>query len=172
MDMINVWSHSAATAAFERKPCNPAPGFSNVWQNLRLMQRIAGAMGRRCCRSTLRVQQLRRRPRSGRALPCPALFVLGNQDVMTPRAPRGADRRLPRRDRCAVGRRRSLADAERPDQVLTALKDLPPARSHPRQLQQAEAGTRALLDAVNWDTYWLYVLTEMALSCRRGRRSC
>jgi len=41
MDMINVWSHSAALAAFERKPCCPGPGFSNAWQNLRLMQRIA-----------------------------------------------------------------------------------------------------------------------------------
>ena len=45
MDMINVWSHSASIEAFQRKPSNPGPGFSNVWQNLRLMQRIAARDG-------------------------------------------------------------------------------------------------------------------------------
>jgi len=43
MDMINVWSHSPALAPFAVRPGNPAPGFNVVWQNLRLMQRIAAA---------------------------------------------------------------------------------------------------------------------------------
>ena len=45
IDMINVWSRSP-TAAFERKPSDPGPRvYSNVWQNLRLMQRIAQGAG-------------------------------------------------------------------------------------------------------------------------------
>ena len=40
MQMINVWSHSASIGGFDRKPSTPAPGFSNAWQNLRLMERI------------------------------------------------------------------------------------------------------------------------------------
>ena len=45
MEMINVWSHSASISAFDRKPSSPGPGFSNVWSNLRLMQRVAKRNG-------------------------------------------------------------------------------------------------------------------------------
>ena len=45
MDMINVWSHSASIASFAARPGCPAPGFNVVWQNLRLMQRIARVNG-------------------------------------------------------------------------------------------------------------------------------
>jgi pimeloyl-ACP methyl ester carboxylesterase len=45
MDMINLWSHSAGVAPFAARPGNPAPGFNVVWQNLRLMQRIASVNG-------------------------------------------------------------------------------------------------------------------------------
>jgi pimeloyl-ACP methyl ester carboxylesterase len=125
MDMINVWSHSAALAAFERKPCCPGPGFSNVWQNLRLMQRIA----RRDGPDVLPLDFAACNSYAGgldaaRALHCPALFVLGQQDVMTP--PRAAlalieacpDATVVRVD----GGGHSLM-SERPDQVLAALKD-------------------------------------------------
>ena len=44
-DMINVWSHSPSLAGFDRKPSAPGPGFSNLWQNLRLMQRIVRCNG-------------------------------------------------------------------------------------------------------------------------------
>jgi pimeloyl-ACP methyl ester carboxylesterase len=125
IDMINVWSHSAAAAAFERKPSNPGPGFSNVWQNLRLMQRIARRDGPNvlpldfaACNTYARGLE------AARALRCPALFVLGSQDVMTP--PRAAQSLI---TACAdstvvelEGGGHSLM-AERPDQVLTALRD-------------------------------------------------
>jgi len=125
LDMINVWSHSTSTAAFERKPNNPGPGFSNVWQNLRLMQRIARRDGAdvlpldfAACNSYAGGLE------AAQALRCPALFVLGSQDVMTP--PRAAQALI---NACADATVVQLADgghslmAERPDQVLAALKD-------------------------------------------------
>jgi pimeloyl-ACP methyl ester carboxylesterase len=125
MNMINVWSHSASTDAFERKPSNPGPGFSNVWQNLRLMERIANRGGT----SVLVTDFAACNAYAGgleaaQALRCPALFILGDQDVMTP--PKAArslidavvDRKVVKVD----GGGHSLM-AERPDQVLEALKD-------------------------------------------------
>jgi len=89
MEMINVWSHSASIAGFDRKPSNPAPGFSNAWQNLRLMERIARRNGGEvlstdfaaCSRYAAGLE-------AAAALQCPVLFVLGAADVMTP--PRAA----------------------------------------------------------------------------------
>jgi pimeloyl-ACP methyl ester carboxylesterase len=89
MDMINVWSHSPSIEGFDRKPSNPGPGFSNVWQNLRLMQRIHAHDGSEvlpidfaaCNRYAGGLE-------AAAALECPVLFVLGNSDVMTP--PRAA----------------------------------------------------------------------------------
>ena len=112
LDMINVWSHSAALAAFERKPCSPGPGFSNAWQNLRLMQRIA----RRDGPDVLPLDFAACNSYAGgldaaRSLPCPALFVLGQpgrDDAAARRA--GTDRGLSRRDRRADRWRRALAD--------------------------------------------------------------
>jgi len=137
LDMINVWSHSAATAAFDRKPCNPGPGFSNVWQNLRLMQRIA----RRDGPTVLPIDFAACNTYAGgldaaRALRCPALFVLGLQDVMT--SPKAAQ---PLIDACAdatvikvEGSGHSLM-SERPDDLLTALR-----RFAARVLAAAPAG--------------------------------
>lgn len=89
LDMINVWSHSASIQGFDRKPSNPGPGFSNVWQGLRLMQRIHARDGRdvlpvdfaNCNRYAGGID-------AAAALKCPALFVLGASDSMTP--PRSA----------------------------------------------------------------------------------
>jgi len=125
MDMINLWSHSAALPAFTRKPANPGPGFSNVWQNLRLMQRIAAAQGPdvlvtdfAACNAYAGGLE------AARALRCPALFVLGRQDQMTP--PKAAqaliaacaDARVVTLDGCG-----HAAMAEQPDAVLAALRD-------------------------------------------------
>ncbi len=123
MDMINVWSHSASTAAFERKPSNPGPGFSNVWQNLRLMQRIA----RRDGPDVLPIDFAACNSYAGgltaaQALSCPALFVLGELDSMTP--PRSARPLIDAMADATVvhvaGGGHSLM-AERPDDVLRAL---------------------------------------------------
>jgi pimeloyl-ACP methyl ester carboxylesterase len=123
MDMINVWSHSASIAAFERKPSNPGPGFSNVWQNLRLMQRIA----RRDGPDVLSIDFAACNSYAGglvaaQALRCPALFVLGELDSMTP--PRSARSLIDAMANATVvqvpGGGHSLM-AERPDDVLRAL---------------------------------------------------
>jgi pimeloyl-ACP methyl ester carboxylesterase len=85
MDMINLWSHSGSVQAFDRKPSNPGPGFSTIWQNLRLMQRIERVSGAdvlpkdfaACNRYAAGADTIR-------ALTCPVLFVLGSADAMTP----------------------------------------------------------------------------------------
>jgi len=124
MDMINVWSHSASIEAFQRKPSTPGPGFSNVWQNLRLMQRIASrdgpevlALDFAACNAYAGGLE------AARSMSCPALFVLGQQDLMTP--VRSARSLI---DACAdatvvvlEGGGHSLM-SERPDEVLAALK--------------------------------------------------
>lgn len=125
MDMINVWSHSAALPAFTRKPANPGPGFSNVWQNLRLMQRIAAAHGPDVLPTDFAAcNAYAGGIDAARALRCPALFVLGEQDQMTP--PKAAQALIAA---CADARVVTLqgcghaAMAERPDAVLAALRD-------------------------------------------------
>jgi pimeloyl-ACP methyl ester carboxylesterase len=124
LDMINVWSHSPATAAFERKPCNPGPGFSNVWQNLRLMQRIEQRDGRAVLPTDFAAcNAYTGGLDAARALRCPALFILGGLDTMTP--PRSAQSLIEALADATVvrvaGGGHSLM-AERPDEVLFALK--------------------------------------------------
>ncbi|MEP6608856.1 MAG: alpha/beta hydrolase [Burkholderiaceae bacterium] len=85
MDMINVWSHSAATRAFDRKPSSPGPGFCNVWSNLRLMQRIAQRNGTEVLQADFAAcNAYRRGPQAAAELVCPALFILAESDTMTP----------------------------------------------------------------------------------------
>ena len=97
MDMINVWSHSPALAPFAARPGNPAPGFSVVWQNLRLMQRIAAVNGADVLPTDFAAcNAYDGALDAARALQCPALFVLGERDQMTP--PRAAQSLI---DACA-----------------------------------------------------------------------
>ncbi len=85
MDMINVWSHSASIAAFDRKPSSPGPGFSNVWQNLRLMQRIAQRNGSDVLHADfVACNSYQRGAQAAAELSCPVLFVLSASDSMTP----------------------------------------------------------------------------------------
>lgn len=83
-EMINVWSHSASIAAFDRKPSSPGPGFSNVWSNLRLMERI-GSVGRDVLHADFSAcSAYRGGLRTAAAIGCPVLFVLAAADSMTP----------------------------------------------------------------------------------------
>ena len=85
MDMINVWSHSASIRAFDRKPSSPGPGFSNVWGNLRLMQRVAQRNGSDVLRADFAACNAYQRGAQAVAeLTCPALFILAASDSMTP----------------------------------------------------------------------------------------
>lgn len=125
MEMINIWSHSGSIEAFHRKPSNPGPGFSNAWQNLRLMERIA----RRNSDAVLAVDFAACNAYGGgleaaRALRCPALFVLGTNDTMTP--PKAAQALIDAAADATVARVTAGGHSlmsERPDEVLQALKE-------------------------------------------------
>lgn len=124
MDMINVWSHSAAIAPFAARPGCPAPGFNVVWQNLRLMQRIARVNGPAVLPADFAAcNAYARGLEAARALRCPALLVLGAADQMTP--PRAAQ---PLIDAIADKTIVTLPDtghammAENPDGVRRALE--------------------------------------------------
>ena len=85
MEMINVWSHSASIAAFDRKPSSPGPGFSNVWSNLRLMQRVAQRNGVDVLNADfVACNAYQRGVEAATELKCPALFILSASDSMTP----------------------------------------------------------------------------------------
>jgi pimeloyl-ACP methyl ester carboxylesterase len=84
MDMINVWSHSPSIRAYDRKPSNPGPGFSNVWQNLRLMQRIGQRAPAALNADFVACNSYRGGVEAAAQLTCPVLFVLGASDQMTP----------------------------------------------------------------------------------------
>lgn len=89
MDMINLWSHSASITPFAVRPGNPGPGFSIVWQNLRLMQRIAHQHGPQVLPTDFAAcNAYAGAAAAAAALACPALFLLGATDQMTP--PRAA----------------------------------------------------------------------------------
>jgi pimeloyl-ACP methyl ester carboxylesterase len=125
MDMINVWSHSPALAPFAARPGCPAPGFNVVWQNLRLMQRIAAVNGAgvlpvdfAACNAYGAAIE------AAQALPCPVLFILGARDQMTP--PKAA---------------RSLIDACAQPQV-----ELLPATGHAMMAENPDGVRRALAD--------------------------
>lgn len=76
-DMINQWSH----ARLVHRPGTPGPGFSVFVQNLRLMERQApGVLLNDFAACNAYAGGLER----AAALRCPALFVLGERDAMTP----------------------------------------------------------------------------------------
>jgi pimeloyl-ACP methyl ester carboxylesterase len=76
-DMINQWSH----ARLVHRPGTPGPGFSVFVQNLRLMERQPpGVLLNDFAACNAYGGGLER----AAALRCPALFVLGERDSMTP----------------------------------------------------------------------------------------
>ncbi len=85
MQMINVWSHATSIAAFAPRPGCPAPGFNIVWQNLRLMERIAARNGPAVLPTDFAAcNAYAGGLDAAAALTCPALFISGGADVMTP----------------------------------------------------------------------------------------
>jgi pimeloyl-ACP methyl ester carboxylesterase len=114
-DMVNIWSHSTYAA----KPSNPGPGFWIVGQNLRLMQRIKpGTMHADFNACNAYDRGLER----AAAISCPALLVLGADDVMTqPRAARDLQAALKHARTVNVSACGHAMMAERPDAVLEAL---------------------------------------------------
>jgi len=125
MQMINVWSHSASIAPFAAKPGNPGPGFDIVWQNLRLMERIARVNGPAVLPTDFAAcNAYTGGVRAAQALRCPALFISGSADQMTP--PKAARLLI---DACAdrtvvlLPAAGHAMMAEDPDGVRVALQD-------------------------------------------------
>jgi len=113
--MINAWSHSG----YAHYPSNPGPGFWVIGANLRLMQRqkpgvlhadFAACDGYRT--GFERAAQVK----------CPALFLLGARDAMTPaRAGRDLARAVPNSTVVTLGSAGHNLMGEKPDEVLEAL---------------------------------------------------
>ena len=113
--MINAWSH----AAYAHYPSNPGPGFWVIGANLRLMQRqkpgvlhadFAACDGYKT--GFERAAQVK----------CPALFVLGARDAMTPeRAGRDLARAVPNSAVVTLDSTGHNLMGEKPDEILDVL---------------------------------------------------
>jgi pimeloyl-ACP methyl ester carboxylesterase len=120
-DMVNIWSHSA----YAHYPSNPGPGFWVMGENLRLMQRQPpGVMHVDFAACNAYVNGLA----AAAAVACPALLLLGRRDVMTPpRAARELARTLKQSKAVEISGSGHALMAEKPDEVLDALREFLPA---------------------------------------------
>ncbi len=115
-DMVNIWSHSA----YAHYPSNPGPGFWVIGENLRLMQRqkpgvmhVDFAACNAYQNGAVASAQVR----------CPALLILGKRDIMTPpRAAKEIVQALPDKRIVEIAGSGHALMAEKPDEVLDALK--------------------------------------------------
>jgi pimeloyl-ACP methyl ester carboxylesterase len=119
IDMVNIWSHSSIA----QKPSAPGPGFYVPSGSRRLMQHVAKNNTANvfftdfsACNAYANGEA------AAQALHCPALFLLGRKDMMTP--PKAASTllaALPESTRVIVDGSGHALMAEQPDQVLDAL---------------------------------------------------
>ncbi len=123
MDLINGWSFSPSIAPFAARPSNPGPGFNVVWQNLRLMQRVAQRNGEHVLgRDFAACNAYAGGLEAAAAITCPVLFLLGAADQMTP--PRAAQGLIEALSRARVARLPGVGHAlmaEAPDAVRDTL---------------------------------------------------
>lgn len=113
--MINIWSH----AAYAHYPSNPGPGFWVGGGSLRLMQRQKrGALHADFAACEAYAAGLERAAQ----VTCPALFLLGARDAMTPaRAGRELAKAVPRATVKILGDSGHNLMGEKPDEVLDTL---------------------------------------------------
>jgi pimeloyl-ACP methyl ester carboxylesterase len=114
--MVNVWSH----AALAHYPSNPGPGFWLHGEGLRLMARQKpGVMHRdfsACNAYTAGAER-------AAEVRCPALFLLGDRDVMTPRRSGAAlAKAVPGALSVVIPGAGHALMAEKPDEVLDAMR--------------------------------------------------
>jgi pimeloyl-ACP methyl ester carboxylesterase len=113
--MINLWSHSA----YAHYPSNPGPGFWVIGGNLRLMQRqkpgVLHADFAACDEYKTGFERAAQ-------VKCPALFLLGARDAMTPaRAGRDLARAVPNSTVVTLDSAGHNLMGEKPDEILDAL---------------------------------------------------
>ena len=114
-DMINLWSHSA----YAHYPGNPGPGFWVIGENLRLMRRqkpgVLYADFAACDRYQAGFERAAQ-------VKCPALFLLGARDAMTPaRAGLDLAKAVPNSTVVTLDSAGHNLMGERPDEILDAL---------------------------------------------------
>lgn len=114
-DMVNIWSHSS----YAHYPSNPGPGFWVIGENTRLMQRQKpGVMHVDFAACNAYAAGLERAAQ----VKCPALFILGKRDVMTPaRSGRELAKAISGAHVVEVAGSGHALMAEKPDDVLDAL---------------------------------------------------
>lgn len=116
-DMINTWSHTGVT----HSPGSPGPGFSVFIQNRRLMERQRPGVLSAAFEASNRYAGGFDR---AQGVNCPTLLILGRNDQMTPiKAGRALAARIKGSRVVEIERCGHSLMAERPDAVLTALKD-------------------------------------------------
>ncbi len=119
IDMVNIWSHSSIS----QKPSAPGPGFYVQGGSRRLMQRISQRNPDKvfftdfsACNEYANGEQ------AAAALSCPALFLLGRKDIMTPpKAATSLSSVMPTAKTMVLDGSGHALMAEQPDQVLDAL---------------------------------------------------
>jgi pimeloyl-ACP methyl ester carboxylesterase len=119
IDMVNVWSHSSIA----QKPSAPGPGFYVPGGSRRLMQRVSQRNPAQvffndfsACNAYANGEQ------AAAALQCPALFLLGRKDMMTPpKAATALSSQMQGAKTVLVEGSGHALMAEQPDQVLDAL---------------------------------------------------
>jgi pimeloyl-ACP methyl ester carboxylesterase len=118
IDMVNIWSHSTIAP----KPSCPAPGFTTIGGARRLMQRMSQINPDHlfytdffACNAYAGGQA------AAEAVRCPALFIFGSKDMMTPpRSTKLLTTAIAHGKIVSVDAGHSLM-AEQPDAVLDAL---------------------------------------------------
>jgi len=81
IDMVNIWSHSTIA----QKPSAPAPGFYVHGGSRRLMQRISEINPAQVFYTDFAAcNDYNNGEQAAAAINCPALFLLGRKDIMTP----------------------------------------------------------------------------------------
>lgn len=119
IEMVNQWSHSSIA----QKPSAPGPGFYVQGGSRRLMQRVSQRNPAQvfftdfsACNDYAHGEQ------AAASLDCPALFLLGRKDVMTPpKAAQALVSAMPRAQVVTLEASGHALMAEQPDQVLDAL---------------------------------------------------
>ena len=118
IDMVNIFSHSTMA----QKPSCPGPGFSTMGGARRLMQRMSQINPAQlfytdffACNAYANGQA------AGEAVSCPALFIFGSKDMMTPaRSTKALTRAIGHAQVVTVDAGHALM-AEQPDAVLDTL---------------------------------------------------
>jgi pimeloyl-ACP methyl ester carboxylesterase len=118
IDMVNIWSHSGPLP----RPSCPAPGCSVTGMSRRLMQRMAERGPAHLFHTDFSAcNAYANGGEAAAAVACPALFVLGSRDVMTPPRSAQALTAALKHGRIVTVDAGHAMMAEQPDAVLDAL---------------------------------------------------